>query len=113
MITDKVKQYIEENKLCSENLFHDWESFLKLLFDQGGCVEAVLWFEYVLISEQKNSLGGGGYIDKVNPKYMFAETHIFENGMENRSFAEIKEYIKSTVENYPDNKLVPSFYIAD
>lgn len=113
MITDKVKQYIEDNKLCSENLFRDWESFLELLFDQGGCVEAVLWFEYVLISEQKNSLGGGGYIDKVNPKYMFAETHLYESEMENKSIIEIKEYIKSIVENYPKNNLVPSFYIVE
>ncbi len=113
MITDKVKQYIEDNKLCSENLFRDWESFLELLFDQGSCVEAVLWFEYVLISEQKNSLGGGGYIDKVNPKYMFAETHLYESEMENKSIIDIKEYIKSIVENYPKNNLVPSFYIVE
>ena len=113
MITEEVKQYIEEHKLCSENLFNDCESFLELLFAQGGCVDAVLWFEHVLISEQKNSLGAGGYIDKANPEYMYAETNIYESEMKNKSIADVKEYIKSIIKKYPNNKLVPSFYIVD
>ena len=74
MITEKVKQYIDKNKLCSEYIFSNWNDFLELLYSQGGCVESILWFEYVLVSEQKNSLGSGGYIDKTNSDYMYAET---------------------------------------
>ena len=35
MITAKVKQYIEDNRLCSENMFCDWEEFPELLFSQA------------------------------------------------------------------------------
>ena len=113
MITEKVKQYIEENKLCSENIFYDWEAFLELLFAQGCRVESILWFEYVLVSEQRNSLGGGGYIDKTNPDYMYAETCIYKDNMENMLLWDIKEYIQSIIASYPNNKLLPSFDIVN
>lgn len=111
MITEKVKQYIEAHKLCSENLFYDWEQFLELLFAQGGKVAAILWFEHILITEQVNSLGGGGYRDQENPDYMFAETYIFDSNMENKSLSDIKEYIQSILASYPNHKLLPSFFI--
>lgn len=113
MITDKVKQYIEDNRLCSENMFCDWEEFLELLFSQGGRVEAILWFEYVHISEQKKSLGGGGYRDNENPDCIYAETHIYDDGMENKSFSDIKEYVQNVIESYPNSKLLPSFFISE
>lgn len=113
MITEKVKQYIEENKLCPENIFYDWESFLELLFAQGCRIESILWFEYVLISEQKNSLGGGGYIDKTNPDYMYAETYLYKDKMENMLLFDIKEYIQSIIASYPNDKLLPSFDIVN
>ena len=112
MITDVVKQYIDEHKVCSDILFNNWEEFLKLLFSEGGCVESILWFEYVLISEQKNSLGGGGYVDKDNSDYMYAETFICQNNMEDKSIEEVDEYIKSIISYYPNHKLIPSFYIV-
>ena len=46
VITEKVKQYIEANMLCRENLFYDWEHFLELLFAESGKVESILWFEH-------------------------------------------------------------------
>ena len=113
MITEKLKQYIEENKVCSENMFRDWTAFLELLFAQGGCVESILWFEYVRISEQKNSLGAGGYQDKNNPKYMYAETNIYQTGLENKTLVEVTEYIQSTFATYSDHTLVPSFDLVD
>ncbi|MBQ5867023.1 MAG: hypothetical protein IIW56_10155 [Oscillospiraceae bacterium] len=111
MITEKVKQYIETNRLCRENLFYDWEQFLELLFAEGGKVESVLWFEHVLISEQVNSLGGGGYSDREDPDYMFAETYIFDSKMEDKSLQDIKEYVQAVLASHPNNKLLPSFFI--
>ena len=111
MITNKVLKYIEENKLCSDYLFDDWSEFLKLLYEQGGCVESILWFEHVLIAEHEKSLGGGGYIDKNNVEYMYAETYICNNDLKNKTLDEVNEYIKSVVYAYPNHKLIPSFDI--
>ncbi len=88
------------------------KTFVELLFAQGGCVESILWFEYVRVSEQKNSLGGGGYIDKTNPLYMYAETYIYKDKMENMPLSDIKEYIQSIIASYPNNKLFPAFDIV-
>ena len=110
MTTERVKQYIEENKVCSEILFHDWTDFLELLFTEGGHIEAILWFEHVLISEQKNSLGAGGYRDKNNPNYMYAETYIYQEKMEDKTLAEVKEHIQSILSDHPNRTLVPSFF---
>ena len=112
-MTPRLKAYIEDNKLCSEYLFADWEEFLELLFTEGGYVESILWFEYIKISEQKQSLGSGGYKDKSTPDYMYAETQIFDKDFEHKSLYEMKEYIKSVIEKYPNNKLMPSFYISE
>ena len=112
MITNKVLQYIEEHRLCREFLFDDWPGFLELLYEQGGCVESVLWFEHVLITEQKNSLGGGGYVDKTDAKYMYAETYLCNNNLKNKTLDEVKEYIESVISAYPEHKLIPSFDIV-
>jgi hypothetical protein len=108
-----LKTYIEDNKLCLDYLFADWEEFLEILYTEGGCVESILWFEYIKINKHKQSIGSGGYKDKSNPEYMYAETQIFDEDFENKSLYEIKEYIKSIIENYPNNKLMPSFYISE
>ncbi len=112
MITNKVSKYIEEHKLCSDNLFDDWSEFLDLLYEEGGCVESILWFEHVLITEQEKSLGGGGYIDKNDVEYMYAETYICNNDLKNRTLDEVNEYIRSVISAYPNHKLIPSFDIS-
>lgn len=94
-------------------MFCNWDDFLELLYSQGGYVEAILWFEHVLVSEQKNSLGGGGYIDKTNSDYMYAETSIYKDKMGNMLLSDIQEYIQSIIMIYPNNKLLPSFYISE
>ena len=43
-----LERYIEQNKVCSDLLLRDWNAFLDLLFDCGGAVNEILWFEYVL-----------------------------------------------------------------
>lgn len=113
LVTERLKQYIDNHKLCSENLFDNWNEFLELLFSEGGCVEAVLWFEYVLISEQKNSLGGGGYRDANNPNYMYAETCIYQEDLKGKSLLELTEYIQATMDSYPEHKLFPSFHLGE
>ena len=109
---DLIK-YIEKHKLCADYIFANWKEFLELLYSQGSYVEEILWFEYVRIDEQVNSLGGGGYKDTTNPEYMYAETYIHEIGLENKSLLEIEEYIESVIASYPHNNLMPSFFIAE
>ncbi len=113
MLTEKVKAYIRNHQLCPEYLFDDWAKFLELLYAEDGCVESILWFEYVRIVDRKDSLGGGGYRDKTNPEYMYAETCLYEDNMEGKSLSELKKQIESTLISYPSNKLIPAFYIAE
>ncbi len=113
MLTKSVLEYIEKNKLCADYIFTNWKEFLELLYSQGSYVEAILWFEHVRIDEQVNSLGIGGYKDTTNPEYMYAETYIYKNGMENKSLSEVEEYIESVIASYPHNSLIPSFFIAE
>ena len=113
MLTNDVLEYIGKHKVCSDYIFANWEEFLELLYSQGSYVEGILWFEYVRIDAQASSLGGGGYKDVANPEYMYAETYICENGMESKSLSEVKTYIESMIASYPQNKLIPSFFIAE
>lgn len=84
---------------------------MKVLYSNHGRVEAVLWYDYCKISEQKKSLGSGGYKDKDNFGYMWAETQIYDDGMEDRSLSEILDYVDSIKEHYPKYELYPSFFI--
>ena len=113
MLSEEVLAYIEKHKVCSDYIFPDWKEFLELLYSQGGCAEAILWFEHVRIDEQIDSLGGGGYKDAANPAYMYAETYIYEGGMANKNLPEIEEYIESVIRSHPYNHLMPSFLLAE
>ena len=113
LVTERLEQYIEKHKLCSELLFDNWNEFLELLFSEGGCVKSILWFEYVLISEQKDSLGGGGYKDINNPKYMYAETCIYQEDLNDKSLSDLTEYIQSIQAANHKHKLIPSFFLED
>ena len=113
MLSKDVLEYIEKHKLCADYIFSNWKEFLELLYSRGSYVEEILWFEHVRIDEQANSLGGGGYTDAANLEYMYAETYIHETGLENKTLFEIEEYIKSVIESYPHNNLMPSFFVAE
>ena len=106
----KIKKYIEENKVCSDLIFRNWSEFVELLFECGGFVNEILWFEYVLIEKQKDSLGGGGYGDKENPEYMWAETMIYDRNMKHCSLEEIRAYIVETIDKYKPHHLVTCFF---
>ena len=64
---NELYAYIKQNQVCSELIFRDWEAFLQTLFECGGSVSKILWFEYVPINKQDMSLGAGGYRDKKPP----------------------------------------------
>lgn len=106
----KLMEYIQNNKLCTDNIFANWKEFLDLLYAQGGCVESILWYEYVPVDQQAESMGGGGYLDKTNPDYMYAETHIYEKGLACKSRLEVEAYIESVIASYPQNHLMPAFF---
>ena len=63
----RLEKYIEENRVCSDLIFRNWSEFVELLFECGGFVNEILWFEYVLIDKQKDSLGGEDTVIKKIP----------------------------------------------
>lgn len=71
------------------------------------------WFDYCKIANQSESLGAGGYIDKRDNDYMWAETQIYEIGLDNKTLSEILQYIEDIKNTYQDYKLYPAFYIAE
>lgn len=109
----ELSRYIAENKVCSELIFRDPKKFLDVLFANGGKVEGIVWFDYCKISEQGKSLGGGGYIDKQNSGYMWAETQIFEYPLTDKSLEEILEYMDGVRREYSAYDLYPSFDITE
>jgi hypothetical protein len=126
MISQKVQRYIEEYTIVrhveeynryAELVFQDWESFLDLLYAEGGRVYAILWWDHCKIADHIKSIGSGGFIDPRNPEYMFAETPLYEQALETKSLDEIKAYIREIKKSdirfrgYISFDLVPSFYI--
>lgn len=109
VMSDALKVYISNNYVCSELIFREWEDFLDILFDSGGRVKEILWFEYVQIDRQKESLGCGGYLDHQNPDFMWAETMIHDQNLENKSLSTIKEHINDVKCAHLPHTLVPCF----
>ncbi len=73
----------------------------------------IIWYEYCRINEQQIGMGGyGGYIDEENKGYMWAETHIYDEGMQYRSLSDILEYISKTRNDNSGYDLYPEFYIC-
>ena len=106
----RLQEYIERNKVCSDLIFRNQNEFLNLLFACGGFVNEILWFEYVSITEQKSSLGSGGYRDKEHPEYMWAETMIYDKDLGHYSIDEIRAHIEKTIAAYKPYNLVPCFF---
>jgi hypothetical protein len=116
--TQKVKNFIDNHSIGGELLFKDWESFLDLLYSEGGHITAILWWDHCLKTEQPSSVGSGGYSDPDSPEFMYAETQTYENGFKEKTLTEIKEYI-DTVRNsglsydggFVSHDLIPAFYL--
>ena len=120
MISSKVKEYIEEHSFCSEYLFRDWESFLELLYAEGGRISSVLWWDHCKNSQLRESVGSGGYKDPENEEYIYAETQQYKEGLETNTLEEIKEYIHRERKTgfrygskYRSHDLVPSFTLVE
>ena len=91
MISKKVQAYIEDHSFCSEYLFKDWEAFLDFLYEEGGRVSSILWWDHCKKNMQHESSGSGGYTDPDDQEWMYAETWLHEDGFEERSLADIQE----------------------
>ena len=107
---NELQNYIAKHKVCRDLIFRNWQDFLNLLFSCGGSVREILWFEYVLVSMQAQSLGYGGYADKETPAYMWAETLMYDKNLEHMELAELSEYIDCTIRNHLPHVLVPCFF---
>ena len=119
-VSPKIEAYIAEHSFCSEYLFRDWESFLDVLYSEGGRVAAILWWDHCKKSMQNTSVGGGGYRDPENSEYLYAETQYYEDGLETKTLGEIKKLIRERRaagfilgDKYFSYDLVPSFYLAE
>ena len=117
MINERIQNYIDNHSFCLEYLFKDWEAFLDFLYEEGGRVSSILWWEHCKKNFQH---GYGGYSDPDDGEWMYSETWFHEDGFEEKSLADIKAYIHETREHglilgdkYITHDLVPSFYLAD
>ena len=110
---EHIDQYIEEHKVCGDYIFKDEAEFLNVLYSNQGRIEVIVWFEYCRISEQKKSLGTGGWIDKHDPGYMWAETQIYEVDFQDETLTEVLDYIKRIRSEYTQRKMYPAFYLYD
>ena len=115
-----MKKYIAENTFCSEYLFKNWDSFLDVLYSEGGRVSSILWWDHCKKTMQNMSAGSGGYSDPDDSEYMYAETQFYEDGLETKSLEEIKHHISERRtaglilgDKYFSFDLVPSFYLAE
>lgn len=108
----QLEQYIQKHKVSSVNflVFRNWEEFLNILFSNNGHVEMIIWYEYCRINEQQ--IGMGGYIDEEKRGYMWTETDIYEENLQQKSMNEILEYISETRSKYIDYNLYLEFYIC-
>lgn len=108
----QLEQYIQTHKVSSADFlaFRDWEEFLNILFSNNGHVEMIIWYEYCRINAQR--IGTGGYIDEEKRGYMWAETDICEENLQQKSMTEISEYISGIRSKYADYDLYPEFYIG-
>lgn len=120
MISRRVQSYIDNHAFCSEYLFKDWESFLDLLYAEGGRISSILWWDYCKKSQLLESVGSGGYSDPENDAFIYAETQLYKEGLETKTLDEIKEYINQERKTgfqygskYRSHDLVPSFYLTD
>ena len=120
MISERVQNYIDNHAFCSEYLFRDWESFLDLLYTEGGRISSILWWDHCTRKQLRESVGNGGYRNPDNEEFIYAETQLYKEGLETYTLDEIKAYINQERETgfrygskYRSYDLVPSFYLAD
>ncbi len=111
-MNSQLETYIAQHKVTISNtlLFRDWKAFLRILFANHGRVEMIIWYEYCRIHAQK--MGMGGYQDHTNNGYMWSETPLYQDHLQEKSMSEILEYICEVRESHPDCDLYPEFYIC-
>ena len=118
-LSPKVKEFIAEHDITNgECLFKDWETFLDLLYSEGGRISIIGWWDHCTHEEHKNSVGMGGYKDPEDPDYVYSEIQSENDDLETKTLKEIKEYIEETqkagikynAEHY-SHELVPSFFL--
>ena len=120
MITQNLQNYIDDYAFCSEYLFKDWESFLDLIYTEGGCISSILWWDHCRKSQLRESIGSGGFKDPENDEFIYAETQLSKEDLETYTLDEIKDYINQERKivfrygsKYSSHDLVPSFIVAD
>ena len=120
MLGPKTEEYISGHSFCTEYLFKDWDSFLDVLYSEGGHVSAILWWDHCRKDMQHLSAGSGGYSDPDDPAYMYAETQFYEEGFETKTLGEIRNNIDARRaaglilgDKYICFDLVPSFFLAE
>ena len=112
MINSRIQNYIDNRAFCSEYLFKDWESFLDLLYAEGGRISSILWWDHCTKKQLHESVGSGGYKDPDNEEFVYAETQLYKEGLEEYIDQERKTGFRYG-SKYWSHDLVPSFTLAD
>ena len=69
-------------------ILKDWNSFLDVLYSEGGHVSSILWREHCKKNMQHLPIDDDKYSDPDDPEYAYAETQFFEEGFETMSLDE-------------------------
>ena len=93
MISKAVQNYIDEHSFCPECLFGDWDSFLNLLYSEGGRVSSIRWWDHCCARMSHTTEPGGFYPDPLDPESGYSRTWLIEEGFENYPLEELKNHI--------------------
>ena len=78
---ERLYRNLYNHAFCSEYLFKDWESFLDLLYAEGGRISSILWWDHCTKKQLHESVGSGGYKDPENNEFVYAETQLYKEGL--------------------------------
>ena len=99
MNDEKIRGYLKDHLILDvggiykEMIVNDASLFLRVVENSGYYIDEIGFWEYCPISS-KDSLGGGGPIDRKNKDYYFSEIYYWgKTFRQNSPISEISDYI--------------------
>ncbi len=117
MNDEKIRDYLKDHLIldvsgsCREMIVDDAGLFLQVVANSGYYIDEIGFWGYCPISS-KDSLGGGGPIDRKNKDYYFSEINYWgKTFRQNSPISEISDYMNEHQKRFPDRKIYPAFSI--